>query len=474
MDDGFKKLTVEDIVVLQPYFSNCKFNISDYSCAFKFMWQEYYVMYYTILHGCAIFKEEYKGEVYFHYPLSLTGDEEQEKLALDDVEKYVVEREIKLNFTCVPKERMLFMIERYGINLSIINKRKWKDYLYLAEDFCTFSGKKFAGQRNHVNKFNKLYSNSTFKILGEAEEGIIYDFLKKYEERQLSKGSVMATEEMEGVYKILPYITKFKQLAGGLFVNGEMVGFAMGEKCGEQIIVHVEKALTEYEGVYPALAQRFAQTFARDDVKYLNREDDAGDSGLRKSKLQYKPIKLVDKYDLFPKRLIDDVGYLPRMPTERLTLKEITDEYARVLYKLEIDKQRNAYWGYKWWDVLDGQPTPEYFMQVIRSDFQEKREMPLGIFLKNTLIGEVVLHAFGYKNDCEVGVRLLKEYEGCGYATEAVTGAINYALFSLNADTVHAKCFKQNERSKKTLISAGMIPDGEDETFFYFKKTAVN
>jgi len=238
--------------------------------------------------------------------------------------------------------------------------------------------------------------------------------------------------------------------------------------------VHVEKALAEYEGAYPMLAQSFAQAFAVDGVKYLNREDDAGDGGLRKSKLQYKPVKLVDKYDLFPGRIIDGVRHLPRLITERLELREITDEYSRSLYRLEIDKERNAYWGYAWWEHVDKEPKPEYFMQALRSDFEEKWEMPLGIFLKNTLIGEVVLHNFGYKNDCEVGVRLLEEYQGKGYAKEAVDGAIKYALFKLNADVVYAKCFKQNEKSKKTLLSAGMIADGQDETYFYFKKTASN
>ena len=474
MDIKFKRLTKKDVMALRPYFEGCFFNLSDNSCAFKFMWQEYYVIDFAVVEDCVVFREKYKGNTYFHYPLAIGGDEEKESRALDAVERYAIENDVKMNFTCVPKERIPLMIDRYGLGVRVVNKRKWKDYLYSADDFKTFPGKKYAGQRNHVNKFNKLYPDAIFKRLSQSDEHLICEFLKVYEKRQLSKGSVMATEEMEGVYVLLPHLADLNQLVGGLFVQGEMVGLAIGEKCGEQIIVHVEKALTEYEGAYPALAQKFAQEFATEDVKYLNREDDAGDGGLRKSKLQYKPIRLVDKYDLFPERIIDGVAHLPKINTERLEIKEITDEYSRAFYRLEIDKHRNEWWGYRWWEHVDGEPSPEYFMQAIRSDFEEKWEMPLGVFFNGTLIGEVVLHAFGYKNDCEVGVRLLEEYQGNGFATEAVQGAIKYALFKLNADVVHAKCFKQNERSKKMLLSAGMVADGQDDTYFYFKKTASN
>ncbi len=65
------------------------------------------------------------------------------------------------------------------------------------------------------------------------------------------------------------------------------------------MIIHVEKALIEYEGAYPTMAQEFAEQFAVDGIIYINREDDSDDPGLRKSKLQYNPIRLVDKYDIF-------------------------------------------------------------------------------------------------------------------------------------------------------------------------------
>ena len=51
---------------------------------------------------------------------------------------------------------------------------------------------------------------------------------------------------------------------------------------------------TDISGAYPAMAQAFVRLFPEIDT--VNREDDGGDAGLRYSKLQYKPKKLLEKY----------------------------------------------------------------------------------------------------------------------------------------------------------------------------------
>ena len=46
---------------------------------------------------------------------------------------------------------------RYGSRLRVHSDRDWADYLYLAKDLMTFSGKKLHGQKNHLNRFKKEF-----------------------------------------------------------------------------------------------------------------------------------------------------------------------------------------------------------------------------------------------------------------------------------------------------------------------------
>lgn len=474
MDDIlFKKLTLNDLILLRKYFENCPFRMSDYTATFKFMWQRYDSLEFACVENCLIFKGRRGGRTFFYYPVS-SNNADDELRALNVLENYCVQKKIRLHFAYVPREKMDVMLERYGTEMRIVNNRRWRDYLYNATDFITYGGKRFSGQRNHVNKFKKNYPNYSFVTLSGDDRAEIFGFLKKFEERQLTKDEVSAREELRVVYDLLPYIDELNILAGAIKVDGEIIAVSMGEKCGDTLIISVEKALVEYAGVYQVMAQEFARQFAADGVNFINREDDSGDAGLRKSKLQYNPVRLVDKYDVYPRRIIDRLTHLPHIVAERVVLKEIEDVNATEFYRLEYDGVRNKYWGYDWREHFDGEPTPEYFMHEMREDFKNREEMPLGIYLGKALIGEAVLHSFGYANDCEVGIRVLPEYEGQGYAREAVLALTAYAFFELDAEVINAKCFKANVRSAALFPSVGFRPSGEDDTYYYFIKTAAN
>jgi hypothetical protein len=275
MDIQFKITELNDLIAMRPYFDACKLHLSDYSAAFKFMWQKHFTIKFAYINGCVVFQEEYQGRTYFHYPMELNeGDAIQ---ALDELECYCRRNFIRMHFTCIPREKLLELVCRYGMELRITNHRRWKDYFYNAQDFCLYGGKKFSGQRNHVNKFKKLYPNYEFCKLSQQDDGEITAFLNEFSARQLGKGTVMAREELESVYELVNHLDELSMLCGALKINGKMVALSIGEKCGDQLIIHVEKALVEYEGIYPTMAQEFAAHYVTPEILYINREDDAGD-----------------------------------------------------------------------------------------------------------------------------------------------------------------------------------------------------
>ena len=70
---------------------------------------------------------------------------------------------------------------------------------------------------------------------------------------------------------------------------------SVGEIIKDTLYVHIEKADRSYEGSYQMIVREFARHNVTEDVKYINREEDVGDEGLRKSKAIYHPIELLEK-----------------------------------------------------------------------------------------------------------------------------------------------------------------------------------
>ena len=87
------------------------------------------------------------------------------------------------------------------------------------------------------------------------------------------------------------------ELMGGLLrVGGKIVALTIGEPLQPKVFVtHFEKADTGYNGAYGMINQQFA-LHRLSSYEYVNREEDMGREGLRKSKLSYHPSFLLEKY----------------------------------------------------------------------------------------------------------------------------------------------------------------------------------
>ena len=103
-------------------------------------------------------------------------------------------------------------------------------------------------------------------------------------------------EENNKVLEVLENIASYNFTGGILSANNSVLGFSLNEIKGSTLYTHVEKADRRYNGAYQMLAKLSAKYFAVGSVEYINREEDMGDLGLRKSKESYHPIKKLRKY----------------------------------------------------------------------------------------------------------------------------------------------------------------------------------
>ena len=83
---------------------------------------------------------------------------------------------------------------------------------------------------------------------------------------------------------------------GGIRIDGKLRAFSLGKLINEDMaVIHIEKADESFEGIYSVINQQFAE-HEWSGVKYINREEDMGIEGLRKAKLSYRPVELIQKY----------------------------------------------------------------------------------------------------------------------------------------------------------------------------------
>ena len=204
-------------------------------------------------------------------------------------------------------------------------------------------------------------------------------------------------------------------------------------------------------------------------VRWINREDDADDKGLRTSKLQYRPAFLAEKYCFDVENELYALDGIPTLETGRLTLSPFTDADRDAYNRLCLDDERNRWWGYDYRTDWHGEPLEDYFLNVAREDYVNRTALNFAVRLDGRCIGETVFWSFNGRGSAELGCRILPEYAGNGYGAEAFAAAADWGLYQLQLAVVTAKCYKENAASFK-MLSACMRKAGEDETFYYFRK----
>ncbi|WP_124098790.1 phosphatidylglycerol lysyltransferase domain-containing protein [Ruminococcus sp. Marseille-P6503] len=210
------------------------------------------------------------------------------------LKRFVESQGYSFKISSVNSQNLEWMNEYYKDKISVEANRDSFDYIYNAQDLIELKGKKYHGKRNHIKRFKDnewsfepLTSDNFDECTAFAAQ--TYNVNKGYDD-------FSAVVEQ---YAIHTFFSSFDYLGlkGGLLrSNGKTVGFTIGEQLNsDTFVVHIEKALSEVQGAYPAICNEFACRYAG-NFKYINREEDLGIEGLRKSKLSYHPAFLHEKY----------------------------------------------------------------------------------------------------------------------------------------------------------------------------------
>ncbi|MBR5228501.1 MAG: DUF2156 domain-containing protein [Firmicutes bacterium] len=182
--------------------------------------------------------------------------------------------------------------------LLVLNDRANHDYVYLVDDLAELKGRKYHGKKSHLNRFNRELEGR-YEIVpmsgALAEEAL--ELLEYIDSRKQVEGFAadMLAMEKAVLNDIMPSFEELGFEGVALRIDGKLQAYAFGGRLGDDIVVeHVEKANIEYPGIYQKINSEFCKLF-QGRCRYINREEDLGLEGLRKSKSSYKPFKMIEK-----------------------------------------------------------------------------------------------------------------------------------------------------------------------------------
>ena len=459
----FRSIYEEPISYFRRYYERSGVCICDKTVTCKRMWEGFNA-YWTEVCGCLVIKNEsaFWGTA-FDFPLK--GENGDVEGALKAIEDYCAEKGLKLKFCCLSAEEQMILASRYS-HFECVNDRNYRDYIYLREDMSTFKGKKYSGQRNHINKFRLLYPQAVYRSLVNGDREKVTEFLSEWEKTVLPEKGAGSASEFKKSEKLLSSLNYEEYKTGCVEVEGKIIGICIGEEAFDTVVIHIEKYLYGYEGAGVFMVREFA---AANKKTYINREDDSATEGLRISKTQYHPLRIEPEFVMRVGNETDRLKRIPTIKSERLTLGEIKKADIKEYYRLCTDEELNKYWGYDYRKDLEWELYESYFYDVAKNDFKTRNGVNFAIRKDGKFIGETVIYELNFRGECKIGVRILPEYGGHGYGKEAFERTVKYALYGLGIKKVISSCYKENEASVK-MHEKLMRKTGEDKERYYYER----
>lgn len=292
----FRPLHIEDIEILRPFFSQAACRTCDFTVGGTFMWIDYFDYSYCIFNDTLFIKGVTEDDINrpaFSIPVGKMGLEESVALLRD----YCRREGCELIFSAVPE---VYVAPLKALGARYIEKLDdWSDYLYDAGALSTLSGKKLGKKRNHVNRFEAENPEYRFEPLTPTLLPDVKAFFLAHH-LPLSKPAI-ADIEREQVIRVLDTPGHFG-FEGAVLSTPDhgIVAFTLGEVKGDTLFVHIEKMDHEVNGAGETINKLFAamMTARHPEVRYINREEDVGDPGLRRAKESYHPTELLAKYNV--------------------------------------------------------------------------------------------------------------------------------------------------------------------------------
>jgi uncharacterized protein len=188
----------------------------------------------------------------------------------------------------------------FAARFSVTEDRDGANYVYTVEDLATLAGRKLAPKRNHLAQAAREY-RWTARAIGPDDVPACLDLVRTLHRdlQAAGLGSPSAAREVLACESALTQLVASGLRRMVIEVAGRTVAFSLWDALDSTTAeIHFERALRSYKGLYQVVNHEAAKTLFGEGFGFINREEDLGDEGLRKSKLSYHPVRLEPSHTL--------------------------------------------------------------------------------------------------------------------------------------------------------------------------------
>lgn len=300
------QISIEQRPVLEQYLRGYDYKTSGLSFSALYMWRNInqfswqIIGDYMCIAGISHLELEQGIELPFLFPpLTKTGAYEPEKLkeTIYEARKIFESRGFPFSIRLLPLNMIDIIKAACPGQLKYIEDRPNYDYVYRTQDLIELKGREYHSKKNHLNFFNNNYQYEYIALTSQMTEEAMA-FIDEFNKRKNvpEHEMLMLKMEEEAMGDVFRNLEQVGYLAGAIAIDGKIEAISIGGNLNKNTVtVHVEKANTQFRGLYQAINNEFCKHVAS-SVKYINREEDMGIPNLRKAKLSYKPVKLLEKH----------------------------------------------------------------------------------------------------------------------------------------------------------------------------------
>lgn len=208
---------------------------------------------------------------------------------------FAAQRNSRLKLLSLSEEDCQLIDSRFAGCFDTANDRDMADYLYRVSDLTELRGSHYQPKRNLINQFVALYPDWHYEPLTEQNRSLYFAFDRNWErERDLTGETI--TDEERAIRLGLCNMERLGLFGGLLYADDRVAGCAYGSQLTPTTVCkHFNKAETAFHGSYAMLDHCFASNLPV-GTEFVNFEEDLGIEGLRRAKLSYRPVKILEKW----------------------------------------------------------------------------------------------------------------------------------------------------------------------------------